>query len=186
MPGKLQLLLVAGTSRRPDPGAAAAVMTRSQGAVGQRADRDGGQIQGERVPGRRGPALAARMERRSAVRYRPNSMARSRAARNASSPWAAHRAPGSASSGPSRLFPAAAVPVMNASATGPSGQNSFLRRGLRPDRPPWGGLWPAVVLIADRCLVRCNQDMLGDDLAGAGHDWPAAARPGCAALPARR
>ena len=40
-------------------------------------------------------------------------------------PCAAARVLSSASSGPSRVFPAAAAPVMNASAVGPSAQNAF-------------------------------------------------------------
>ena len=65
------------------------------------------------------------MERTSAARHRPNATARSSAAANASSPWAARSVFSSASSGPSRVCPAAAAPVMNASAVGPSAQNAF-------------------------------------------------------------
>ena len=71
------------------------------------------------------PGPAARMERTSAARHRPNATARLSAARNAGSPWAARRVFSSASSGPSRVFPAAAAPVINAPATGPSAQNVF-------------------------------------------------------------
>ena len=84
------------------------------------------------------------MDRTSAARHRPNATARSSAAANASSPWAARSVFSSASSGPSRVFPAAAAPVMNASATGPSAQNSFsaavlgrtARRGSAGRGPP--------------------------------------------------
>ena len=65
------------------------------------------------------------MDRTSAARHRLNATARSSAARNWASPWAARRVFSSASSVPSRVLPAAAAPVMNASATGPSAQNSF-------------------------------------------------------------
>ena len=65
------------------------------------------------------------MERTSAARQRPNATARARASRKACSPCAAARVFSSASSAPSRVLPAAAAPVMNASAIGPSAQNAF-------------------------------------------------------------
>jgi hypothetical protein len=65
------------------------------------------------------------MERMSAARHRPNATARPNAAPNASSPWAARSVFSSASSDPRRVLSAAAAPVMNASATGPSVQNAF-------------------------------------------------------------
>ena len=68
--------------------------------------------------------------------------------------------------GPAGCCPAAAAPVMNASATGPERAELLLRRGLRPHRPPRRGPRAAVVLIADRRLARRDQDMLGDDLPG--------------------
>jgi hypothetical protein len=78
------------------------------------------------------------MDRTSADRQRLNATARSSAARKSGSPCAARSVFSSASSAPRRVFPAAAAPVMNASATGPSAQKSFsaavlgrtARRGL--------------------------------------------------------
>ena len=54
----------------------------------------------------------------------------------------------------------------------------LLRRGLRAHRPPRRRPRAAVVLIEDRRLARRDQHVLGDHLAlaGAGHDRPAAGR----------
>ena len=71
------------------------------------------------------PVPAARIERTSAARHRPNAVALSSAATIAARPWAAVSVFSSASSGPRRVCPAAAAPAMNASAAGPSAQNSF-------------------------------------------------------------
>ena len=59
---------------------------------------------------------------------------------------------------------------MNASATGPSAQNAFSAAVFGPHRPPRRRPRAAVVVIEHRGLTRRDQDMLGDDLAGAGHD----------------
>ena len=89
------------------------------------------------------PVPAARMDRTSAARQRPNATARASASSKACSPCAAARVFSSASSGPSRVFPAAAAPVMNASAVGPSAQNAFSCRGS-------SGAPPAAAPAADR------------------------------------
>jgi hypothetical protein len=65
------------------------------------------------------------MDRTSPARQRPNATARASASKNVSRPWAAARVLSSANSGPSRVFPAAAAPVMNASAVSPCAQNVF-------------------------------------------------------------
>ena len=71
----------------------------------------------------------------SAGRHRQNATARSSAARNSPSPCAARSVFSSARSVPSRVLPAAAAPVMNASATGPSEQNPAARRVKAEARP---------------------------------------------------
>ena len=59
---------------------------------------------------------------------------------------------------------------MNASATGLSAQNSFSAAVLgRTARRGEAGR-SAVVLVADRRLAGRDQEVLGDDLPGAGHD----------------
>jgi hypothetical protein len=115
--------------------------------VGQRADRDGGQVQRERIPRGRGLGGTGAGGQDGADVGGAPAAERDRpveAARNCSSPWAARRVFSSASSGPSRVFPAAAAPVMNTSAAGPSAQNSFsaavlgrtARRGVAGRGPP--------------------------------------------------
>jgi len=75
----------------------------------------------------------------------------------------------SASSGPRRVFPAVAAPVVNASAVGPSSQNCCSAAG--PAGPPAGcGSWAAVVLVADRGHAGGHQGVLGDRLTIGGHD----------------
>ena len=52
----------------------------------------------------------------------------------------------------------------------PERAERLLRGGPGPHGPPWRGPRPAVVVIEHRGLARRDQDVLGDDLAGTGHD----------------
>ncbi len=74
--------------------------------------------------GRGTPVPAARIERTSPARNRPNSTARPMAATSASLPWAASRSHSSTRSPARVVTPRAAAPLMNASATGPRAQNA--------------------------------------------------------------
>ena len=110
------------------------------------------------------------MERTSAARHRPNATARLSAAREhllavggaqgvqlgqlRSQPGV----PGRGGAGDERL------------GDRPERAERLLRGRLRPHRPPRRGPRAAVVVIEHRGLTRRDQDMLGDDLAGAGHD----------------
>ena len=127
----------AGATRRPGP-APAPARRRSRrppdvgvvGGVGRVVPRAAEGVVGQGRVGTRGssstraspavvgcgvPAPAARMERTSAARQRPNATARARASRKACSPCAAASVFSSTNSGPSRVLPAAAAQVMNAS-----------------------------------------------------------------------
>ena len=116
------------------------------------------------------PAPALRMDRTSPARHRLNATARSSAARNACSPWAAQDVqlgqlrsqpgmPGRGRAGDEHLGGRAQRAEL------------LLRRGPGPHRPRRrGGPRAAVVLIADRGPAGRDQDMLGNDLPGAGHD----------------
>ena len=65
------------------------------------------------------------MDRTSPARQRRKATARSSAAVSAWSPWAARSAASSSRSEASLVFPEAAEPAMNCSATGPSAANAF-------------------------------------------------------------
>ncbi len=113
--------------------------------------------------------LVAKIERTSAARHRLNATARCRAARSGSSPWVAPRVRISTISMDSLVTPAAAAPVRNTSATGPGPRNAFSLAVLcRPARLV--GAWPAVVLIDDAGLARCDQGVLGKHLPGDRRD----------------
>jgi hypothetical protein len=86
-----------------------------------------GEVHDEGVPGRAraGHAEAGLQDGADVTGFPPSERDRSFPALRvtAASPWAAVRAFRSASSGPRRVWPAAAAPAMNASAAGPSAQN---------------------------------------------------------------
>ena len=116
------------------------------------------------------PGPAARMERTSAARHRPNATARlSAASERRLAVGGAQRVqlgqlgsqpgvPGRGGAGDERLGDRA------------ERAERLLRGRLRPDRPPRRRPRAAVVVIEDRGLTRRDQDVLGGDLAGAGHD----------------
>ena len=161
------------------------------GVVGQWAGRDARAGRGPGRPRPGGvagvPAPAARMDRTSAARHRPNATARASASRKARSPCAAPSVFSSTSSGPE-------AGVAGRGGTGDERLRDraeraelLLRHGFRAHRPPRCGAWTAVVLVADRGLTRGDQRVFGDHLtlAGAGDDrqrpavLDAQPRPGC-------
>ena len=144
-------------------GGAAAVMTAaSDGVVGQRADRDGGQVEDQRVPGGAGMRVSrprrrgwSGRRRRATGRTRPPGPARR------ATPVAVGGAQGVQARPARRPAGCCRSRRRRRGTLGVRAERAelFFRLGFRPHRPRRRRPRAAVVLITDRRLTRGDQDV---------------------------
>ena len=112
------------------------------------------------------PARPPGSTARRRLRHRPSTAVQ----RRCDLPCHGRRARVQLPAGPSRVLPGRGSTGDERLGDRPERAELLLRRGLGPHRPPRRGPRAAVVLITHRRLAGRDQDMLGDDLPGAGHD----------------